>query len=185
VILSISNNPAVSETRRLVLEQRGFTVIVATNFAEVQQKCQGDIACIIVGTDVEPKVKRAIGHILAESCPQTPLLEICRISPEIEGASTVLSDAPEDLVAAIDDLLKPTGRRYTEQLGRRAEVIRKKAAESTALAAESIALAKEMRARIRQMRAAHPKLDGSRKKKSGLPSPSSPPKTPRNPSRSS
>lgn len=176
IILSLNYDQA--ETRRLLLEQHGLTVATATNFVEVEQKCkQGNIACIIVGMDIEPHIKRAIGNLLAETCPQLPLLEICRLSPEIEEASTVLSDAPEDLLAAIDDLLNPTGRRYTEQLYRRAKAIRKKAAEASALA-------REMRARIRQMQANYPKLDYSREKKPAASSPFSP-KTPHGSSQSS
>lgn len=179
VILSIAHDPAVVETRRLVLEQRGFAVAIATNFVEIEQKCrQRNIACIVIGMDIEPSIKRTIGNLLTNACPQLPLLEICRTAPEIEGASAVHSDAPEDLLAAIDDLLKPSGRRYTEQLYRRAKATRKKAAEASALA-------REMRARIREMRANYPKFDYSRGKKPAAPSPLFSPKTPRDSSQSS
>lgn len=141
-----------------MLEQHGFSVVVATNFVDIQQKCvDKNISCILIGMNIEPRIKRAIGKLLEEVCPQTPLLEICRITPEIEEASFVCSDAPEDLLAALDDLLKPYGRRYTEQLCRRTKAI-------LGRAAESVALAREMRARIRHTRASTPKRDNSRQK---------------------
>jgi DNA-binding response OmpR family regulator len=153
LILSISLNPAVAETRRLLLEQYGYHVVVATNFLEVKEKCRDmRFACAIIGTDIEAAMKRAIAKTLEESCSQMPILEIVRGSQEIERASSVESNEPEVLLAAVDDLLHPTGRRYTEQLHRRTQTIQEKTVQSVAVARQIRATARKFTAQSAKSR---------------------------------
>lgn len=145
-VLSISADPAVSETRRRVLQEHGYSVVVATNLLEVEQMCRNmEIACVIIGADIEPKMKRAIARIINEVRCLMPVLEIIHISPEIEGASTVQSNDPAALVEAVEDLLKPTGRRFSEQLYRRSRAIKK-------LASETVGQSRQTRDRLSQLR---------------------------------
>jgi hypothetical protein len=87
-ILSISLNPAVSATRRMVLEQHGYEVAEAADFLQIKDRCaEARFACAILGTDIEPKMKRAIATVLEQLCPGMPILEIFRISPEIPASA--------------------------------------------------------------------------------------------------
>ncbi len=151
-ILSISSNPAVSETRRMVLEQRGYKVAEAADFHEISDQCSNThYGCAVVGTDIDPKMKRAIAAVLEKLCPGLPILEICRISPEIPGAAMLDSDSPEALVKAVDDLLLPSGSRYTEQLHRRAAAIRERAAQSLDRVRQTRARARKFVVQSRKM----------------------------------
>jgi hypothetical protein len=120
--------PALAETQRMLLEQRGYRVLVATNFHEIDSAAGDEhFDCALISADIEPNMKRAIALMLEEQYPATALLEICRISPEIEGSAYVLAEAPQDVPDAVDDLLNPHGRRHTEFLQRRSLTARERA----------------------------------------------------------
>lgn len=129
-VLCICLVPAVAETQRLLLEQQGYRVFLATNFHEIEEIArQTPLDCALVGADIEPKMKRAIAAMLQDKFPATAILEVCRFSPEIEGVAYVLAESPDDILGAVNDLLLPHGRRHTEFLQRRSTLARQRAQE--------------------------------------------------------
>lgn len=151
-ILSISSSPAISGTRRLILEQHGYEVAEAADFVDIEQKCrENHYRCAILGTDIDPRMKRAIALALKRFCPEMPILEIIRLSSEINGAATVASDSPEALLKAVDDLLIPNGVRYTEQLHRRTQVIWDRAAQAFQEARNTRAQTRDIVAEARKL----------------------------------
>jgi hypothetical protein len=104
-ILCISATEPIMQTRKLLLERNGYEVLPALNFKEVEEACKArkfDLA--LVGHDIEAKIKRALGIKIREFCPVTPILEMCRYSPEIEGSTFAVTDSPAELLQAIADI---------------------------------------------------------------------------------
>lgn len=134
-ILTICQNESLSETRRLLLAQNGYQVLVVTDFRHIE-KVKSYPNCVFIGRDIEPRIKRAVAILLEKNWPGIPILEINVLHPEIEGAACVPSDSPEEILAALKDLLSPTGRRYTENLHRQNKGIRQRAADAVQRARE-------------------------------------------------
>ncbi len=115
-ILCISANDAILQTRKLLLEKNGYQVIPALNFREVEEACRtGKFDLALIGQDIEAKPKKALGFKIRELCPKVSILEMCRYSPEIEGAAFTVSDSPEDLLAIISEVLSGS---YKQRAGK-------------------------------------------------------------------
>src|ERR1041385_3631460 len=100
--LSVSSSEVLKTTRRLLLEHQGFSVCSALTVAEVEslgKTEQVDLA--LIGHGFRGSDKRKIANVVNHYYPGLPILEMCFNSPEIPGADFVLSDSPDDLIAAI------------------------------------------------------------------------------------
>ena len=115
-ILSVASNEILKTTRRLLLEHQGFTVCSALTLAEVEALAQTEkVDLALIGHGFRGVEKRKIAHAVNHYFPGLPILEMCFHSPEIPGADFILSDSPDELIAAIAIVL--AGRRvrgYTE-----------------------------------------------------------------------
>ena len=115
-ILSVASNEVLKTTRQLLLEQQGFNVCSALSLADVESLGNGDkIDLAFIGHGFRGVEKRKIAHAVNHFYPGLPILEMCFNSPEIPGADFILSDSPQELIAAINLVL--AGRRvrgYTE-----------------------------------------------------------------------
>jgi hypothetical protein len=115
-ILSVASNEVLKTTRQLLLEQQGFNVCSALSLADVESLGNGDkIDLALIGHGFRGVEKRKIAHAVNHFYPGLPILEMCFNSPEIPGADFILSDSPQELIAAINLVL--AGRRvrgYTE-----------------------------------------------------------------------
>ena len=101
-VLSITFQDEISEKTKRVLEQNSFAVVVVSDFKQLEEICvRGDFNVALVQSEIQPKVKRAIGRLLNANCPQVPVVEICHGDPEIAGAMPVASDQLGDIVPAI------------------------------------------------------------------------------------
>lgn len=150
-VLSICRDPSLCETRRLLLTGHGYNVVVINDFRQIG-KISSHPNCVVIGTDIEPKMKRAASSLLEKKWAGVPILEINVLHPEIGGAAFVTSDSPEEVLAALKDLLLPAGRRYTEQLYRRNEGIRERAMNAVLQAKEILVSTREQKARLRRLR---------------------------------
>jgi hypothetical protein len=72
-------------------------------------------------------VKDEIKQTLTRQWPRISILEINSAHPEIEGAACVASDGPEEVLAALNGLLLPSGRRYSEYFRHQARDLSKRA----------------------------------------------------------
>ena len=101
-VLSITFQDETSEKTKRVPEQNSFAVVVASDFKQLEEVCvRGNFNVALVQSEIQPKVKRAIGRLLNANCPQVPVVEICHGDPEIAGAMPVASDQFGDIVPAI------------------------------------------------------------------------------------
>jgi DNA-binding NtrC family response regulator len=106
-ILVLAEDAAVRQTKKLVLEHIGFTVsAVATvrEFEHVIKITTFDLA--ILGRTVTDPHKRLAATAIRTRQPNTPILEICNVSPCILNADYVLrSPNPEDLAEMVKAIL--------------------------------------------------------------------------------
>jgi DNA-binding response OmpR family regulator len=97
---------AISESalilRKKSLLEAGFQVTGALNLKEIEASCRGhNFDLIMVGPNIGPRMKISIANLLRDRCPEVPILEMGRVSPEIQGAHSVVGDSPAELVQAV------------------------------------------------------------------------------------
>ena len=98
------------ETRILLLERHQYEVVPALNFREVEEACkQRNFDLALIGHDIEPKIKKAIGVKIREHRPDAPIVEMCRYSPEIEGSIFTVTDSPGELLQTIAEVCRRPG----------------------------------------------------------------------------
>jgi DNA-binding response OmpR family regulator len=107
-ILSISYEPALLSTRRLLLEQMGYEVISAEGFTEACEACGVNDArfdLVILGHSISPKDKeRIIAHI-RRFC-SAPILAMLRPNESpVPGATQSVSTAPETFMDVVRAML--------------------------------------------------------------------------------
>lgn len=106
-ILVLAEDTAVRQTKKLVLEQLGFAVVATATVREVEHVSgitKFDLA--ILGRTVSDAHKQDAAKAVRTRQPETPILEICNVSPVILNAEWVLrSPNPEDLAAMVKAIL--------------------------------------------------------------------------------
>jgi hypothetical protein len=98
LVLCTGVDPVLMESRRLILQHAGHTVITARDERELSSACakhQFDVA--VIGQAVSPKVKKALAQLLRKECPSARILELY---PIYQGK--ILEDADSWLEAPID-----------------------------------------------------------------------------------
>ncbi|HUQ49606.1 MAG TPA: response regulator [Terriglobales bacterium] len=112
-ILNVAATEALRETRELLLKQMGYLVVSATNIRELSHVCRRSLFDLaIIGHGFDPAKKKRIAAIIRQHCPGTPLLEMCRVSPEIPDSEFVLHGAdPQDLVNEVNAILRGDARK--------------------------------------------------------------------------
>jgi len=95
----------------MMLEGAGFNVTSAGSLREAEHVCRrASFDLVIIGHNFSNDEKRRIANSVRTILPQAPILELCRISPEIPSPDHVLYDPPpEDLVDFVQRLLLPKG----------------------------------------------------------------------------
>ena len=109
-ILCISATDAILQTRKLLLERHHYEVVPALNFKEVEEACKrSNFDLALIGHDIEPKIKKAIGVKIREHRPDSPIVEMCRYSPEIEGSIFTTTESPAELLQTIAEVCRRGG----------------------------------------------------------------------------
>lgn len=98
-------------TRAMLLEDAGFNVTSAATLREAEHICRrAGFDLVLIGQNYSAADKRRLAQSVRTLMPQTPILELCRISPEIPSPDHVLYDpSPEELVDFLQRLLVPKG----------------------------------------------------------------------------
>jgi len=109
-ILSISPSEVLRTTRQLVLEQAGHEVLSLADPTQDYTFSKDDkFDLAIIGHNFRGEDKRRIARHINELFSGLSILELCLHSPEIPGADFLLSDAPDELLSAVREIL--AGRR--------------------------------------------------------------------------
>jgi hypothetical protein len=108
-VLILSATESLRRTRELLFTEAGFGVVSVSGTRDLEHVCRRsrfDLA--IVGDAYQGDQKRRFAEIIRRHSPDTPILEICRISPEISGPEYVLySPEPIELVETVKSALLP------------------------------------------------------------------------------
>jgi hypothetical protein len=110
-ILNLAPVESLRRTRAMMLEGAGFNVTSAGNLRETEHICRrASFDLVIIGQNFENEEKRRVAVAVRTILPQATILELCRISPEVQSPDHVLYDpTPEELVDFVQRLLVPKG----------------------------------------------------------------------------
>jgi hypothetical protein len=106
LLLVVATDAALRQ-REQWLQSAGYRVSGASSLKEVEQACHsGNFDMILVGDAVEPRMKKAIGLTIRHYFPDTPILQIGRIRPDIDGTCFVTDDSCEDVLRSVSKILR-------------------------------------------------------------------------------
>lgn len=89
------------------LENAGYDVRSATGLKEVEQACNSArFDLVLVADTLDPKMKKAVSLAIRHFFPDTPILQIGRTRPDIEGHSFVTGRACEDVLRSVKQILR-------------------------------------------------------------------------------
>ena len=106
-LLLVVATDAALRLRQQWLQRAGYQVSAACSLKEVEQACHnGNFDMILVGDGVEPRMKKAIGLTVRHYFPDTPILQIGRTRPDIDGTCFVTADSCEDVLRSVSRILR-------------------------------------------------------------------------------
>jgi CheY-like chemotaxis protein len=106
LLLVVATDAALRQ-REQWLQSAGYRVSGASSLKEVEQACHsGSFDMILVGDAVEPRMKKAIGLTIRHYFPDTPILQIGRTRPDIDGTCFVTADSCEDVLRSVSKILR-------------------------------------------------------------------------------
>jgi DNA-binding NtrC family response regulator len=105
-ILSVSYDDVLLATRKMLLEQKGYSVISALGFREAVEHCQSDaFDLFILGHSIPEKDKLHLIGAFRGSCP-APILSLERIGEkQVQCDFHASPDDPENFLQVVDDIL--------------------------------------------------------------------------------
>jgi hypothetical protein len=112
LVLCTGVDKALLQSRQLILERAGHTVVSATDeqtLITVCQKHSFDVA--VIGQAVSPNVKQRIASLVRQHCPETKILELYplyagKVLPDADSWLSVPVDVPKDLADRVNELLQ-------------------------------------------------------------------------------
>jgi DNA-binding response OmpR family regulator len=115
-ILVLAEDAAVRQTKKLVLEHLGFAVAAVSTLREFDHAIKiTTFDLVILGRTVSDPHKREAARASRTIQPNTPLLEICNVSPCVLNADYVLrSPNPEDLAEMVKAIVGEKRRSAAE-----------------------------------------------------------------------
>jgi hypothetical protein len=112
LVLNTGVYPPLMETRRLMLEQAGHTVITAGEDQAIVIACQQyrfDVA--VIGQSAPPKLKRHLFSLIRRECASAKILEL--VTPDVDKALQAADSwlelpslVPYALAKRVDELAK-------------------------------------------------------------------------------
>lgn len=112
VVLCTGADTSLLETRRLLLEHAGHTVITARDQRAIISACQQSrIDVAVIGQSVSASNKRIISSLVRQHCPGVKILELHQSyqAREVEDADSWLevpAGVPQELAERVSELLK-------------------------------------------------------------------------------
>ena len=110
-ILSISYDKALLQTRELLLQQIGHTVVSALGFAQAIKACSdlgATLDLVVLGHSIPRDDQKALIAQMRQSC-KCPFIALLRPhEAPVEGAARSIDvSEPRDFLAAVRDVLTP------------------------------------------------------------------------------
>jgi len=106
-LLLVVATDAALRLHRDWLEKAGYLVRPASSLKEVEQACHTErFDLVLLADTVEPKMKKAIGMMIRHFFPDTPILQMGRTRPDVDGNSFVTSDSREEVLRSVSKILR-------------------------------------------------------------------------------
>jgi CheY-like chemotaxis protein len=106
LLLIVATEPAL-RLRLEWLQRAGYQVKTACSLKEVDQACNSQaFDVVLIADSVEPRMKKAIGLTVRHYLPETPILQMGRVRPDIDGNSFVTGDSREGVLESVSMLLE-------------------------------------------------------------------------------
>ena len=117
-ILSVSYDDVLLATRKMLLEQKGYSVMSALGFREAVENCQNDaFDLFVLGHSIPEKDKLHLIGAFRGSCP-APILSLERIGEKQVPCDFHASpDDPAKFLQVVDDILAGREKRSEQKSG--------------------------------------------------------------------
>ena len=110
LVLCTGVDKALLQSRQLILERAGHTVLSATDekaLITICQKHSFDVA--VIGQSVSPNMKQHIASLIKQHCPEAKILELYplyagKALPDADSWLSVPVDVPKDLADLVNEL---------------------------------------------------------------------------------
>lgn len=112
VVLCVSTSDTLSQTRRMILEGAGHSVLSVKNVPEAKRACAGNqVAVAVIGQGVPRPERLRIFDLLRRDCPGAKVLELYNSADgkALDGADAWLEvplSAPPQLAEKVTELAK-------------------------------------------------------------------------------
>jgi hypothetical protein len=94
-LLLICLTHELTEAQRVILEEHGYQVLVASDLRELDRISKnGRLDCAVLGEDLGSGMKHAIAGLLCDNLPTLAILEEYTVSPVLLDADHVLAEIP-------------------------------------------------------------------------------------------
>lgn len=111
LILCTGTDPVLLETRKLILEQAGHTVLATMGQRELVAACEKhsfDVA--VIGQGISGPMKKIIASLIREHCPSAKILELYppyqgKVVESADGWLEVPLDIPNNLAERVNELI--------------------------------------------------------------------------------
>ena len=115
LVLCTGVDPVLMETRKLILQQAGHTVITATGERNLVFACEHyDCDVAVIGQLMSPQIKKGFASIIRKQRPSVKILELCplhegRVLDDADSWLDVPADVPRELAQRVAELAKRKG----------------------------------------------------------------------------
>jgi len=112
LVLCTGVDKALLQTRRLILEREGHTVVSVSDETKLTAVCQKhSFNVAVIGQTVSPNMKHRIALLVRQHCPGAKILELYPLYAEkvITDADSWLAvpiDVPQEFAARVNQLAK-------------------------------------------------------------------------------
>ena len=112
LVLCTGVDPVLMETRKLILERAGHTVITAMGERELAAACENHrFNVAVIGQVITLKMKKVLAALIRKQCPSAKILELYplyqgKVLEDADAWLEVPIDIPNDLAQRVNELAR-------------------------------------------------------------------------------
>jgi CheY-like chemotaxis protein len=116
LVLCTGIDKTLLETRALILEKAGHTVVTASDEKTMLAACDNhSFDVVVIGQTVSPKMKGRVAGLIREHCPSAKILELYqphtgKMLDDADSWLIVPADVPRDLADRVEQLASESQR---------------------------------------------------------------------------
>ena len=105
-LLSVCLNDSIRHTRHLLLQNAGYEVESVLNVRDLRSACKRrKFDLVIVCHSLDSRAKQFLGANMWLLCRNTPVLELCIVSPEMKTGHHLINPSPEALLESVESIV--------------------------------------------------------------------------------